>query len=165
MFDTLSQFCTFIACVGFGAVTGILVSISSGLKYIVKNKPIKILSDTFVFILIGLLYIAYSYSFNFSSLRLYMIFGVFMGIVVYMKSFHILLAKIGKKAYNIIQIRKDKIKHERRKDEKGNSSDDDRRRIASRRSSCSNGISTDFNKRSQKKRKGVRRTDSNLQRT
>ena len=114
MFLTFTQFCVFVACVGYGGISGIILSISFALKFFLSNKFLKICSDTFALVLIGVIYILYAYKIGFPSLRAYMLFGIFLGMVAYMKSFHIILAKIFKKAYNILQKKKEKNKHERR---------------------------------------------------
>lgn len=167
MFDTLSQFCTFVACISFGVGSGIFVSVSTLLKKTVKTSFVKIILDVFFFFVIAVLYVLYAYRLGFSSLRVYMLFGVFAGITAYMKTFHIFVAKFIKKGYNRLQLEKDKrrCKYERRKNKKSNRCNDGGRRFVARRSSCRYGVSTDFDKRSTKKRKKTRRTDSNLQGT
>ncbi len=167
MFDTLSQFCTFVACVSFGVASGIFVSVSTLLKKIIKTGFVKVILDVFFFFVISVLYVLYSYRLGFSSLRLYMLFGVFTGITAYMKTFHIIVAKITKKGYNRLRTEKYKLRcgYERRKNEKNNRCNDGRCGFVACRSSCRYGVSTDFDKRSTKKGKNARRTDSNLQRT
>lgn len=165
MFETLSQFCVFVACVGYGAISGIIFSMSSALKYVFNKKALGIVSDALSFFIVGGVYVYYSYALNFPSLRLYMPLGVLLGIYCYMKSFHIILAKICKKAYNILQKKRKLQKHERRQIKKGNNCNDCGRSVASCDFNCRHDISADINKRSEAQRSRTERTDSNLQGT
>lgn len=106
MFETFSQFCVFVACLGYGAMSGVLFSLSEAFKKTFRSKIPGIVSDTLAFLIISGFFIFYSYKLNFPSLRLYMPLGVFAGLFAYMKSFHIILAKICKKGYNILQKRR-----------------------------------------------------------
>lgn len=100
MFVTANQFYVFAACFCFGGAAGIILSFVQIAKRVIKIKPICCLADIFTFVLIAISYVVYSYRMCFPSLRFYMIFGVFLGIAVCVKSFGIILAKFGKKLYN-----------------------------------------------------------------
>jgi hypothetical protein len=106
MFVSANQIYVFLACVAFGGVVGVFFSVSSLLKSLIKIKWIKVIVEVLVFILVAVLYLLYSYNMHFPNLRLYMIGGVLVGITAYLKSFHIMLAKFLKKAYNIIKRKK-----------------------------------------------------------
>lgn len=106
MFVTASQIYVFIACVALGGFFGALLSISCSIKYFIKNIYLKALPDFIVFSLCALIYAILSYNMKFPNVRMYMFLGIFVGIVTYLKSFHILLAKIIKKIYNIIKRKK-----------------------------------------------------------
>ena len=124
MFVTANQIYVFLACVSFGGCVGILFSFINGIKFLIKKDLFKIIIDVLAFVIIAILYVIFSYRVKFPSLRLYMIAGVLMGIVIYCKSFHRILAKIVKKAYNIIKIiknKKVKTKDDGRKDKKTDS--------------------------------------------
>lgn len=119
MFVTGGQFYVFIACLAFGGVCGIFFSVSAIIKFVTTNKIIRLIPDLFAFLLTCALYVIYAFILNFPSFRAYMVIGVLLGIYLYLKSFHIILAKICKKAYNNIRkkfSRKNKSKHDRRKD-------------------------------------------------
>ncbi len=115
MFVTSGQFYVFISCVAFGCVSGVLLGVSDCVKRMVKNRALQISSDVFAFVLICFSFVAYSYLLNFPNVRAYMFLGVFLGIVLTFKSFNIILAKIGKKIYNICVKKKRKIGNERKR--------------------------------------------------
>ncbi len=100
MFVTKAQFYIFISCICFGGISGILISIAQYLKIIIKYKWLKTLVDVFAFLLCSGVFILGGYYLEFPSIRVYMLFGFFVGIYCYMKSFHIILAKIIEKVYN-----------------------------------------------------------------
>ncbi len=110
MFVTANQIYIFFACVAFGGVSGLFFSTSIALKKIIKNKWLKILPDVVAFFVITPLYVLYSFCMRFSNLRVYMLLGVVIGIILYLKSFHIILAKFIKKVYNIFKYKKQKGK-------------------------------------------------------
>lgn len=116
MFVTSGQFYVFVACVCFGGCTSILFSISALIKNYIANRLIKIILDVICFLFVGVLYVLYSHALKFPNFRLYMIVGVLLGIFSYLKSFHILLAKMAKKFYNIIDKKLRRVK--RSKDER-----------------------------------------------
>lgn len=101
MLVTKSQFFVLFACIAFGGVSAVLFSFASIFKKFINNKVIKSIFDIFAFVLISLLFAVYSHILSFPSLRAYMIVGVFLGITCYVKSFHLLLAKIVEIIYNI----------------------------------------------------------------
>ena len=110
MLENLDQFYIFVSCVAIGGFCGLFFSLSRAIKYVfgVKiGRYLGILFDICAFVLTTLTYVRLSYVLNFPNFRFYMAFGVIIGLVAYLKSFHFILAKIGKKIYNIIT---DKIK-------------------------------------------------------
>jgi hypothetical protein len=143
MLGNLDQFYIFFACFSIGAVCGIFFSCSCAIKYVFKNKKIKIvgvITDFFAFALTAIFYIYLSYKLNFPNFRFYMPIGVLLGVFAYIKSLHILLAKLLKKHYNIIEEKikvkvftlrakftKVKTKNDRIKVKKGNISGNRRR--------------------------------------
>ena len=114
MFVSANQIYVFLACVAFGGVVGVFFSVSSVFKHLIKIKWIKDLVEVIAFMLVAFLYLLYSYNMRFPNLRMYMIVGVLIGITAYLKSFHIMLAKFLKKAYNIIKRKKAIRRHDRR---------------------------------------------------
>lgn len=160
MFVTKNQFYVFLSCVTFGCVCAILLSISTVIKFFIKNKAFKILPDVVVFILISFLYRIYSYKINFPNVRIYMIFGVLLGMLMYFKSFHILLAKYIKKFYNILNRKITKIKKakdERNKVKKVDSRNYGRRCFVGSSASIDNGVSTNINSSRKQPNRKVRR--------
>lgn len=113
MFVTKSQIYVFIACVAFGGVSGMLLSVSSMLKFFLGNKILKIMSDVIFCVLISFFYCEYSYCLSFPNFRVYMPLGVFVGIYLYLKSFHIILAKYVKLLYNIFEVKILRLKNVR----------------------------------------------------
>lgn len=100
MFVAKSQIYVFIACFALGGGCGIFFSLAAAFKFFIKNKYVRAIPDTIAFILCAVFYVIFAYSLKFPSFRVYMPFGVILGIAVYMKSFHIILAIIWKKLYN-----------------------------------------------------------------
>ena len=119
MFVTKSQIFVFIACVAFGGISGIWFSFSGFIKFFIKKKITKIIIDLIFSLPISALFIIYSYQLKFPNIRAYMLFGLFLGIYLYFKSFYILLAKCAEKIYNICK-RKRKLKNDRNKGKKVN---------------------------------------------
>ncbi len=111
MFVSGSQFYVFVACLAFGSVCGIFFSLSELFKIPIKNVILRIIPDFICFIITAVLFVGYSYLLKFPNFRAYMIIGVLVGILVYFKSFHILLAKCLKIIYNKYR----KILHKRKK--------------------------------------------------
>ena len=103
MFVTFNQFYVFIASVAFGGIGGLLYSPILLLRRKIDNLLFKFLLDTIYFLALSILFLFYGFLFKFPSLRAYMILGVFIGIILYVKSFHNILAKVTKKVYNIFR--------------------------------------------------------------
>lgn len=100
MFVTLNQIYVFISCIAFGGVVGIFYTPILLLKDKNGSSLIVITLEISYFLIISICFLGYSFVLNFPSLRAYMILGVFVGIFLYVKSFHIMLAKVCKKIYN-----------------------------------------------------------------
>ena len=113
MNSALVQLYVFIACVGFGGVSGILFSVSRLIYSATGNRIVKAITDIAVCIICTAAYLLYSYALKFPSFRAYMPVGVFTGIAAYMKSFHITVANLLQMTYNKI-----KAKIKQRKKEK-----------------------------------------------
>ena len=160
MFVTKNQFYVFLSCVTFGCVCAILLSIFAAIKFFIKNKTLKVLIDVAIFTLIAFLFRIYSYARNFPNFRVYMFFGVLLGMFMYFKSFHILLAKYTKKFYNIINrkiIKNKKAKDERNKVKKVDSRNYGRRCFVGSGASIDNGVSTNINSSRKQPNRKVRR--------
>lgn len=110
MFITNGQFLVFVACVCFGAFSGILFLPNVIIKQFFNVKLLNYFLDFIVFIIISLLFVIYQNSLKFPSLRGYMIAGCLLGLYSYFKSFNIILAKCGKKFYNIYKSKRKQSK-------------------------------------------------------
>ena len=141
MFVTLNQLYVFIACVSFGGVVGVLYSPILLLKEKFKKNIFVFILEIFYYLLTTLMFIWYSYLLKFPNLRGYMIAGVLIGILLYVKSFHYMLAKLIKRYYNILRkyfLRKKS--NDRRKNKKINNSVNGGGSIATLRSPFGHGI-------------------------
>lgn len=104
MFLSSEQFYVFLVCIAFGGASGLLYSFFVPLK-IISNSIFRVLLDLVYFCLIAFIYLNFSHYLNFPSFRVYMALGVFLGMLMYKESFHIILAKILKRLYNIINTK------------------------------------------------------------
>lgn len=103
MFASSGQASVFISCVAFGFAGGIIFSLVQPFKTIMKNNMLNFFADFSVLFVLSFIFCEFCIYFSFPSLRGYMIFGVFVGIFIYFKSFYITIAKINKKMYNIFK--------------------------------------------------------------
>lgn len=77
-------------------------------KYTVKDKIFTCICDILYFIVLAAAFVFVSVCFGFYSLRLYMIAGCALGVIIYLKSLHIIIAFLIKKVYNNIRNNIDK---------------------------------------------------------
>lgn len=173
MLITKNQIFVFIACISFGGVSGIFLSLAEVLKKPINVKPLKILPDVAAFILIAAAYVVFSFKLNFPSYRIYMTVGVFLGLALYYKSLHVILAKCTQKAYNktikrffeFLKTKKGKTKDgkrgkikraERVKVQKTGGRSHGRRSSFSNNTRLGNELSTDSHKQRKTRHSGVR---------
>lgn len=76
--------------------------------YTVKDKIFIIAADFLYCLVFAAGYIFTSVMFDFEGLRLYMLIGCILGALIYLKSFHLIVAFFCKKVYNGITKRKEK---------------------------------------------------------
>ncbi len=145
MFVTKNQIFVFIVCVSFGAIFGIIFSIFNILVPR-KYKWLQAVCGCFYGVLGGFAFVWLAYVLNFPNLRLYMFLGAILGIYAYFKSFNILVAKIQEKIYNIIKLKKVKIKNDRSKIQKISRRPNRRRRNVVSDINISDGLSIDRNR-------------------
>ena len=93
MFVTKNQFSVFVACVAFGGMIGVFLSLFNLTKIKVRQKFIEAIIDVVGFVVVSITFSQYSFLLGFPSIRVYMIVGVLLGIYIYLKSLYILLAK------------------------------------------------------------------------
>jgi len=168
MFLTAKQFYVFIACLGFGGFCGLILSAIRYPFFKEEKRLALFITDVISCTALTGAYLYFSFALNFPSLRLYMPCGVVLGIIAYMKSFHIILAKPTEKLYNKI---KEKIKrkigekneNDGRKIKKGNGSDDGRRRSFGDSSSVRSGLSVNIDKSRKRQTRRTRRRNSGIQ--
>lgn len=87
--------------------------------YTVKDKIFIIISDILYCLVFSAGFIFVSVMFDFTSLRLYMLFGCVVGVLIYLKSFHTIVAFCVKKVYNAVSTKKQKrIERSERTEEK-----------------------------------------------
>ena len=165
MFVSLNQFYVFLACVTFGAIGGALFSIFAPIKWFLKSKIFDAILDVFCMIVLSVVFSVFSYKYNFPNLRAYMIFGALIGLTMYLKSFHRILAKFAKKFYNII-VQKFKKgmgkKNDRNKSKKANSSVNSGGSITAIYSSDNNGLSNNINSGQKKSHRIFRKSNSKI---
>ncbi len=76
--------------------------------YTVKDKIFIIAADILYCLVFAAGFIFTSVMFDFEGLRLYMLLGCLLGALIYLKSFHIIVAFFSKKVYNSINRLKEK---------------------------------------------------------
>ena len=92
-------------------------------KYTVKDKIFTCLCDILYFAVFAAMFVFTSITFEFYSLRLYMLIGCALGAIIYLKSLHVFIAILIKKVYNKLsndKTRKEKT-HGRRKAQQNSS--------------------------------------------
>ena len=163
MFVTKNQIYIFIACISFGILNGIVFGILSLIKKKLKNQVVKFIIDLSAFVVMTLFFILFSYLMHFSDLRLYMACGVFIGIYMYFKTLHILLAKNVKKIYNVYEKILAKVKNVRKQSNKNNHSINCRCGSVASDTSFNNGLSNDCHRCKTKRPTSSKRKDKRIQ--
>ena len=100
MFVTKNQFYVFLACVAFGVFLACLLCCIKFVKFLSISNRILNIIELFFWAFSSLIFSYYSHILCFPNFRPYMLIGVLCGFFGYLKSFHIILAKITKKFYN-----------------------------------------------------------------
>ena len=110
----------FIICLFCGVVSGVVYDILYIARcslcgvdksaYTVKDRVFLIICDLFYCLAFATGFIFVSVLFDFENLRAYMLIGCALGAFIYLKSFHIIVAFLVRKVYNVIvSKRSDKI--------------------------------------------------------
>lgn len=86
-------------------------------KFTIKDKIFTCLCDLIYFAVFAGMFVFTSVTFEFYSIRLYMLIGCALGALIYLKSIHLIIAFLIKKVYNnIAKAKKGRgTKHGRRK--------------------------------------------------
>ncbi|MGN0812984.1 MAG: spore cortex biosynthesis protein YabQ [Candidatus Coproplasma sp.] len=120
-----------LTCILCGAASGILYdvlyiarTIVCGVdkqKYTVKDKIFTFFCDLIYFAVFAATFVYVSVCFDFYELRLFMLIGLALGVLIYLKSLHLAIAYLIKKVYNILnkRIRRKRVSNERRKAQQG----------------------------------------------
>ncbi len=112
MYVSANQFYVFLACFSIGGFCGIYYSIFALIKHYIDNNVLRSVLDVILYLVCFCTFSCLGYILHFPSLRIFMLVGFFLGLFVYVKSLHIILANSIKKLYNKIVI---KIKNKRKK--------------------------------------------------
>lgn len=110
------QIFIFITCVSCGVISGIAYDILYIARcavcgiykqaYTLKDKLFTAACDVLYFLVFAVGFVFVSVMFDFKELRLYMLLGSALGALLYLKSFHVLIAFSVKKVYNKITSKK-----------------------------------------------------------
>ena len=118
------QIYIFIVCLFCGVISGIVYDVLYIVRcslcgidksaYTVKDKIFLIICDLLYCFVFAAGFIFVTVIFDFENLRAYMLLGCAVGAIIYLKSFHIIVAISVRKVYNVITNRKEQ-KVDRRK--------------------------------------------------
>lgn len=111
------QFYIFMVCMFTGIISGVVYDVLYIVRcalcgpdksaYTVKDKIFLVICDVLYCIVFAAGYIFISVLFDFGEVRLFMLLGCALGAVIYLKSFHIIVAFFVHKVYNIITAKKE----------------------------------------------------------
>ena len=132
------------------------------LKLFTRNKIFEIAVDVIYFIFLSALFCFYAFLMYFPTIRAYMLVGVLVGLLLYFKSFHILLAKCAKKIYNITKKTFLKVKNDRIKVKKNDSRVDRRRSAFVGVSIIGYDLSTSGDRKARKRSCRIKRKDRTI---
>lgn len=110
MYVSSGQFYVFTGAVCYGVLAGTVFCALAPIKKLLKRKIYQTIIDVIFFLSFSLGYVIFAFSYNFPSLRLYMPLGALSGLLLYVKSFGIILAKSAEKVYNRIKAKWQKRK-------------------------------------------------------
>ena len=106
------QIFIFLVCLFCGVLSGVVYdvlyiarSVLCGINksvYTVKDRIFTVICDLLYCLVFAAGFIFVSVMFNFENLRLYMLLGCVLGALIYLKSFHIIVAFFVRKVYNKI---------------------------------------------------------------
>lgn len=102
-------FC-FLTCASCGIASGVFYDVLYCLRTAFSSRVATVVCDVLFCLLLAVLYLFASLAFGLPVLRLYPVFGIFVGLLLYLKSFHEIVAFFVKKVYNNL------IQRKRRKD-------------------------------------------------
>lgn len=99
--DASDQIFIFLVCVLTGVAAGIVYEPFFLLRKVFRDKPAaSVVFDTLFFLIFAAMSVAVSALFAFPDFRVYMYLGNFMGLILYLKSAHRIVAFLWKVCYN-----------------------------------------------------------------
>lgn len=96
-----NQVYTFFVCVASGAISGVVYDLFYVIKRFISGKITEISLDILFFILFAGIYIFTSVLFGLPEFRFFMFIGCLLGLLLYLKSFHIMLDFFINMLYNV----------------------------------------------------------------
>ena len=96
-----NQFFIFIICMLTGIVSGLLYDFFYVIKRLFRSKIVTAALNATFFTAFSVLYVFVAVMFEFPSSRGYMFIGCMLGLLAYVKSFHIIVAFLIEKVYNM----------------------------------------------------------------
>lgn len=102
----------FLTCVLCGVCSGVVYDVlylartfvcgPNKAKFTLKDKIFTCICDLIYFAVFAVMFVFISVTFEFYSIRLYMLAGCALGAIIYLKSLHIIIAFLIRKVYNSI---------------------------------------------------------------
>ncbi len=106
------QIFIFLTCALCGVCSGIVYDVlyvarafvcgTDKARFTVKDKIFTCICDLIYFAVFAAMFVFTSVTFEFYSIRLYMLIGCALGAIIYLKSIHLIIAFLIKKVYNSI---------------------------------------------------------------
>lgn len=165
------QFFIFMTCLFCGIVSGVVYDVlyiartvlcgADKPAYTLKDKIFVIAADILYCLVFAAGFIFTSVMFDFEGLRLYMLIGCFLGALIYLKSFHLIVAFFCKKVYNKITEIKEKHGGRTKAVPDGGGDNCQRNSVDSDFDDRDN-ISVNSNRRRQRAKKGVAKRNKRL---
>ncbi len=108
----------FIVCIFAGIISGVVYDVLYIVRcalcgvnksaYTVKDKIFLAICDLLYCLIFAAAFIFISVLFDFGDFRLFMFIGCALGALIYLKSFHVIVAFFVNKVYNIITAKKER---------------------------------------------------------
>lgn len=110
MSEVANQIFIFLMCLLSGLISGILYDAFFIVKKIFKLKILHITADVTFFICFSAIFVFMAVLFELPQTRAYMIIASLLGLLLYVKSFHIIVAFLFKMLYNVIVKKRYRLK-------------------------------------------------------
>ena len=112
--DSAGQFSVFLLCTALGFLGGVAYEPFAVLKRLV-GKKVGIATDILFFLFFSVTFIFAANFLRFPSVRVYFYLGILLGWIIYLKSFHNLVAFFKKVCYNRVVKRRKSTKETKTK--------------------------------------------------